>query len=516
MVYPHIRTPNKRRLIRRGRSVILAVLSVVIGLSGLTACSVPTVILPQTETLLPAPTTQVPPAEMTQAVITVTPLPPRPTYPPGELVDYTAQAGDTLPALAAHFNTTVDEILAANTFIPKDATTMPPGMPMKIPIYYAPFWGSSYQIIPDSLFINGPAQVGFDTSAFVANLPGWLNGYFEYAFGGKRSAAQIVDYVAQQFSVSPRLLLALLEYQAGGLSQLAMPSTGVTYVLGMEHWQRKGLYLQLIWAANTLNNGYYQWRDGSLQTFDTLDGRLLRPDPWQNAATVALQYYYSRLFDGDLFARAVAHDGLAQVYEELFGDPWQGVEPHIPGSLTQPEFRLPFNAGVEWAYTGGPHTAYGTGAPFAALDFAPGAIKGGCTPTRELAIAVAPGVVARSELGTVVLDLDGDGDERTGWILFYFHIGTEGRAPAGTVLNTGDPIGYPSCEGGRTTGTHIHIARKYNGEWILADGVLAFNLEGWVAHNGTNAYQGTLTRNTKIITACDCADAGSQIFAGER
>ena len=38
-------------------------------------------------------------------------------------------------------------------------------------------------------------------------------------------------------------------------------------------------------------------------------------------------------------------------------------------------------------------------------------------------------------------------------------------------------------EGGHVTGTHVHIARKYNGEWIPADG-LAFNLEGWVAHDG--------------------------------
>jgi hypothetical protein len=150
------------------------------------------------------------------------------------------------------------------------------------------------------------------------------------------------------------------------------------------------------------------------------------------------------------------------------------------------------------------------------LDFAPGALKGGCEDTAELALAVAPGVVARSELGTVVLDMDGDGDERTGWVLFYFHIGTEGRAAKGKVLQAGDPVGFPSCEGGTATGTHIHIARKYNGEWVLADGVLAFNLEGWVAHRGAIVYQGTLTRNTKIITACECSDLSSQIFADER
>ena len=69
-----------------------------------------------------------------------TPLPTRSTYNPGELVDYIAQNGDTLPALAARFNTTVEEILQANSFIPKDATTMPPGMPMKIPIYFMALW----------------------------------------------------------------------------------------------------------------------------------------------------------------------------------------------------------------------------------------------------------------------------------------------------------------------------------------------------------------------------------------
>ena len=49
---------------------------------------------------------------------TVTPFPTRPAYEPAELVDYVAQTGDTLPALAIRFNTTVDEILAANPFIP--------------------------------------------------------------------------------------------------------------------------------------------------------------------------------------------------------------------------------------------------------------------------------------------------------------------------------------------------------------------------------------------------------------
>src|SRR5690606_13543383 len=126
-----------------------------------------------------------------------TPLPTRPVYSPGELVDYTAQTGDTLQLLALRFNTTVEEILETNPFIPRTASTMPPGMPMKIPIYYAPFWGTSYQILPDSLFVNGPAQVGFNTSEFIAQHPGWLKDHVEWAADSNRTAGQIVDLVAR-------------------------------------------------------------------------------------------------------------------------------------------------------------------------------------------------------------------------------------------------------------------------------------------------------------------------------
>ena len=168
-----------------------------------------------------------------------------PALPAGELVDYIAQTGDTLPQLAKRFNTSVAEITAANTEIPLDATTMPPGMPMKIPIYYLPLWGSPYQIIPDSLFINGPAQIGFDTVGYVAGQPGWLKNYVEYAADANRSGAEIVDYVALKFSVSPRLLLGLLEYQAGALSQPQVPPMCCEYPLGYRSWDHKGLYLQL-------------------------------------------------------------------------------------------------------------------------------------------------------------------------------------------------------------------------------------------------------------------------------
>ena len=437
----------------------------------------------------------------------------RPNYVPGELVDYTAQNGDTLPALAARFNTTVEEIREANPIIPADATTMPPGLPMRIPIYYLPLWGTAFQSVPDHAVVNGPAQIGFSTSAFVSSTSGWLKDYRVWAGEKTRTGAEAVDYIAQNYSISPQLLLALLEYQSGALTQPEPPAG--KYMLGFRRVNYEGPYLQLIIAANTLNNGYYNWRSGKLTEIELLDGSLFRPDPWQNAGSVAMQYYFSRLYSGERYYASIEAGGFAHVYQTFFGDPWAELVTILPGSLRQPELHFPFRAGQVWSYTGGPHTGWGTGEPLSAIDFAPASEKSGCVTagSDQYATAMADGLILRSDIDGTVIDLDKDGDERTGWVLYYLHLATHGRIHLGREVKAGDPVGYPSCEGGRVTGTHVHVARKYNGEWILADGPLAFNLEGWVAHNGSKAYEGTLTRGAAVITACECSDYQSQVIS---
>lgn len=326
-----------------------------------------------------------------------------------------------------------------------------------------------------------------------------------------RTGAELVDYVAINYSISPRLLLALLEYQIGALSQPESPES--SYILGFRRTFYDTPYLQLVIAANTLNNGYYAWRSGDQTEFYLPDHTILRPDPWQNAASAALQYYFSRLYFGTEYYASIGPDGLARTYQALFGNPWSDPPILIPGSLTQPTLLFPFPAGQVWTLTGGPHTGWGKGDPFSALDFAPPAEHAGCIEVKpeNYAIAMADGLVIRSDEDGLVLDLDGDGDERTGWAIFYLHLASATRAPIGKQLHAGDMIGYPSCEGGETTGTHVHIARKYNGEWIIGDGPLAFNLEGWVSHAGAQAYEGTLQQGALTITACTCSNAGSQI-----
>jgi hypothetical protein len=170
---------------------------------------------------------------------------------------------------------------------------------------------------------------------------------------------------------------------------------------------------------------------------------------------------------------------------------------------------LPFEPDYVWSYASGPHAAWQSEGALAALDFAPSTHAPGCIESNAWVVAVADGPVVRSANGAVIQDIDHDGNqviisdmhEETGWVVMYMHIASTDRAAVGTYLKKGDPLGHPSCEGGPATGTYVHIARKYNGEWIAADGPLPFVLNGWTAHAGEEPYKGTLTRGDITVTA---------------
>jgi LasA protease len=349
-------------------------------------------------------------------------------------------------------------------------------------------------------------------------MGGHLSTYKEYLMStGTTTGAGAVDKIAIENSINPRLLLGLLQYESQWISGQPDNLAKEDYPLGRVDYYYRGLFRQMMWAVQVLAEGYYGWRSGTLSELTFADGRTVRLDPQLNAGTVAIQYYFSQRYNDDYDRWAMSIDpnvGFPAVYQQMFGDPWQrnaSVEPLFPRGMTQPDITLPFIPGQVWAFTGGPHSAYELQGAQAALDFAPSADATGCIESPQWIVAPAPGLVTRSEKGMVVLDLDGDGQEQTGWVLLFLHVATKGRVQDGKFLSQDDLIGHPSCEGGIATGTHLHIARKFNGEWVLADGPLPFDLDGWVAHAGERPYKGTLVRGDQTIVACTCGSFETHI-----
>ena len=469
----------------------------------------------------PLPPTQSPipnlPSPTPPPLSNATPLPTRAIIAPGQPLSYTVQTGDTVQALAAHFNTTVEEILAANPQLPL-TTTLTPAESLTLPAYFFPLGGPTFKIIPDSEFVYGPANKDFDVAQYLQSTTGYLRALTAYANEQTRTSAQTIQYVAEQYSINPKLFLALMEWRSGALTQASVPPEVVDNPYGLNGGPR-GFYLQSLWAAEQLGAGYYGWRAGTLTSIQFPDTRRSRVDMYQNAGTVGVQYLLAQMFSLDDFDVAAGPAGFAATYSALWGSPFSATPPDVlVGGLTQPELALPFPKNQQWSLTGGPHPGWGSGGlnPWAALDLAPPLGETGCIGTEKFVTASAPGVVVRTNDSTVILDLDGDGYEQTGWVIFYFHMARSEIIVAGTKVNTGDPLGHPSCEGGQATGTHTHLARKYNGEWLpangIVDGVLPFVIGGWTAEKGDAPYKGRLVRVGAWVEACTCSTAANKVY----
>jgi murein DD-endopeptidase MepM/ murein hydrolase activator NlpD len=426
---------------------------------------------------------------------------------------YTIQPGDTLAGLSGRFGVPAAELISTQT-LPASGR-LEPGLQLTIPAKVtSPRY--SARLLPDSELVFSPSALDFDIDSYIVNSGGYLATYREYLNStGWISGAAIIRKVATDNSINPRLLLALLQYRSNWVLGQPADQAARDYPLGYQDSLKKGLYSQLTWAVNQLSYAYYGWREGTVTSYTFSDGTRQSASPDLNAGTFALQYLLSQLYTPEAFADAYqAAANLPALHQAMFGDAWARAavyEPIFTDALTQPDLILPIEPGVEWSFTGGPHPAWGKQGALAAVDFAPSGASG-CSASNDWVLAAASGIVARSGGGVVVMDLDGDGNEQTGWNLLYMHIANQDRPAVGTWLKQGDRLGHPSCEGGVSTGTHFHFARKYNGEWILAGGPLPFNLDGWIVAAGDEPYKGTLSRDGQVITACTCGTSETYIF----
>ncbi len=494
-----------------------------LALAALAAC-VPArpvyVVITATSTPLAALTaTDAPAATATQIALTAivpTPDPVQPGAPASSAREYVVKPGDTLSGIASLHGVSVAALIDANTLVNPDILAVGqvvhlPGLPQDTtPLL---------KIIPDSRLVRGPGAAQFDTAAFVSGQPGYIRAATDEVDGQLYRAAEIVERVALEFSVDARLLLALLELRGQWLTDANPSETLQTYPLGAPAsplgFDRNGLYRQLTWAADRLNEGYYGWKYSGRAAVEFESGERLRFAPGLNAGTIGVQHMLSLYNTYDRWLREVGPDGLYSVYAAYFGDPFAApLDILVPAGLAQPPLMLPFASGESWFFTGGPHGGWGSGSAWSAVDLAPpddlALVESSCYLSAYTVTAAAAGVVVRSAGGVVVLDLDGDHDETTGWSVLYLHIDSDGRVPAGTTVSAGDAIGRASCEGGVSNGTHVHLARRYNGEWLPADcsacaperATPPFVLSGWTVYGLTGQeYEGYLVRDGERRTA---------------
>lgn len=415
---------------------------------------------------------------------------------------YSVMPGDTRAALTARFGVSPVEI-DPQTLLPEYGY-LPHGANLRIPnrVGQPPF---PWPALPDSEVVASPASTNFKMESWPPESSGYLASYKDEVRGRSLNGTEIIRLVSLETSVNPRLLLGLLQFRSSWLDGKPASQADIAHPLGFAVPGYVGLYHELTFTATQLNIGYYGWREGLLTSLEFKEGGLARLHPGLNAGSVAIQHLFSKWYRlAEWQAALYGPAGFLNGYANRFGDPWllaNQLGALLPRDLQQPTLELPFAPGERWSFSGGPHRAWNTGTPFAALDFAPVTGEPPCVASRAWALAAAPGVIVRSQDALVSLDLDGDGEESTGWVLIYLHLAQAGRIPAGSRVQQDEPLGHPSCEGGRATGAHLHFARKFNGEWLSATGPVPMVLSGWLVESGRKPYEGYLVKGDMRLAA---------------
>jgi hypothetical protein len=369
-------------------------------------------------------------------------------------------------------------------------------------------------MLPNGELVYGYALKGFDTVAYVKAAGGYLASYQELVDGVSLSGAEVVQRVAEAYSVSPRVLLALIEMASGWVTDPNPMERGFPAGEPLP-----GLYVGLSAAADGLNRLYYGHKDEGQRAFPIAGGGQILLDD-TNSATFAVVGYVSRNVTLADWSGLEQPSRYSLVYAQLFGDPFANAAEagDAPvAALPQVELMLPFAGGEIWFFVRGPHSGWGVGGPRAAVDFAPPPEEQtGCTPSGAWVTAAATGRVLQSQATGLVLEIPDrnyplDGFAGTGWVHVYTHLAAADRPTVGTLVRVGERLGHPSCEASLLPLARVSVSRRFHGEWIAVDdprAPLVFDHwaalpgpeagSGWLAHTGVAPRPAGLTKDLAV------------------
>lgn len=290
------------------------------------------------------------------------------------------------------------------------------------------------------------------------------------------------------YSVSPKIILALIEYQADLVTMANLPGERYTWAAGYqgEGGRFAGLGAQMRWAVREL---YYARRDlPTRPPLTFLDGEVAAP-----AALTDAQYVMARLLAPTIYSDRldVALWQYADTYERLFGALPATIPayPPPPALLHRPLAEiLPVTSFFDH---GGPfltrNTADGvttywgrteTDMAFA-YDGHDGWDYAGAPPDPALASAAGTVVfagIADDNCDTRAVIVEHGQDVRT----LYWHL-SQVLVDVGQVVTQGETIGIIG-ETGCAKGPHLHFGVQYRGVSIDPYGWCATTPDPWHAH----------------------------------
>lgn len=317
--------------------------------------------------------------------------------------------------------------------------------------------------LDEAHFVFGEAAMAFDLHDFLLQQAPHL-----------LPKEEVILHWSGITSLNPQLLLALMEASS---QLISAPSEQAMAAPFAKLVKAKGFDNQLELMARQLSERFYQAR--AQQKLMQRSAPTLPPQAAHQAAIASL------------LSTSMQHQ-LGEQWQTLFGQdamtsPRGGAAaPAAP--LAGGQFQLPWRQGYSWKANGA-HSHTGSGYPYSSIDVSydwPG--WGGATYTVTAANSGTVTVFSRCQVRVTAPN---------GWATNYYHM-------SGISVRSGDyvaadtPIGtYASnrnealCEGGSSTGPHLHFSLLYNGVFQSLQGQ---RLSSYAVNVGASNYDDNCNR----------------------
>ncbi|RVU42053.1 M23 family metallopeptidase [Rheinheimera riviphila] len=340
----------------------------------------------------------------------------------------------------------------------------------------------------------------FDIEAYLASQAPHLLPY-----------AEQISHWAGYSSISPRVLMALMEQQSGVLRNANLSAKQLAQPFGKLSAKRD-FAGQLQDVADQLATRLYtepthpeaaefakQQAPSALDflfasaTPKTLSDAPSLPDPQalpQQAAARHFNAIYQQLFAEEFSAAP------SQIEQQQAVEQQAMVDPVILAGPANGFLQFPFPTGQSW-HVGGAHTNTGSGNyPMSSLDLSQGGGWGSNQSSRWVAASAAGSFKRHSSCFAEVV-------HSGGWSTTYYHL-MNIQFSTGATVSKNTKIANPAntqpqalCNGGSSTGPHQHWSLKQNGSWTHLNGVY---VSGWqITATGssydTNCSRYYLTKN---------------------
>ncbi len=300
--------------------------------------------------------------------------------------------------------------------------------------------------------------------------------------------AEAISHYAAVSTTSPKVLLTLIEQQSGLLTTHDTTPEKVALAFGKLS-DKYGFNQQLEDIAGRINLALYQ-TPGYTES-------ITNPSlPDNLAARKIIQSIFSAeknfAFEQSIAVNEINH--FNKIYRQLFpqiSNPMEEATNSNTTAVPPSNFlQLPFPIGEAWS-NGGSHTFTGSGAyPQSSLDFNDGGVWGGNIDHLWVVASAAGRVVVHSSCNVEVV-------HDNGWSTAYYHLDNV-QVQTGDVIGINTPIAnYANnrsqalCEGGSSSGPHVHFSLKKDAQYFDLDGVA---LSGYVVSTGNDSYDSDCNR----------------------